>query len=232
MLKALLFSVFTIFSLGAQGESEKQPKDFYCGDEKAPIQLSDLSDLNLSRVTLSKVSEPNQSLSENYKGKWLVLNVSATWCWYCKTDLIFFNHYFANSENVVSVHMTYDLKREDRYAQSSENTQNFLKNFQRTDERFSEIPSLDFTHFYHSPLERDAIKSLESKSGEVLFSTMGGYPYQLIFDPEGNLVFRGHFTNKLESDAEDDYYAPFNRHYSFIQSLVNDGQCNPSLSGD
>jgi hypothetical protein len=235
-MKNLLYSlIFLTLCPFATAKEPHQPKQFFC-DRTAGIELNHIEALAGTPVHVSgerlAVSKEASADFSRYEGKWVIVDISATWCWFCKTGMAVFENFIdQSSASAVQVHIMFDNNRTDKYAQNLEGTHRFLQMRHRDDQ--IQGLSLDDIDLYHAVGESmDSLREIQTASGEPYFPGMRGTPYQLIFDPEGQLVFRGHFTNKLDSDGEDGWLAPFRRHYQFIFALANQDVCNPQLSGE
>jgi thiol-disulfide isomerase/thioredoxin len=170
-------------------------------------------------------------LSELYKGKWVILDISATWCPYCKLDQIFFsaqrntlNEYSVNkklwSKDVVQVHMNIEYQAKGAREQTQDSIRKFLSPESLAQDK--NLKGLNRSHmdsFLMSKMDREAIKTVTTKSGQLIFKDFQGYPYQMVFDPKGQLVFQGNFTSRLAADG-DDWSKPYRRHYKMLSRLI------------
>lgn len=222
-LAPLLF-VFSTSSFAV--EDEGSPKEFFCTSVSS-TSLKDLNQLNSFSVKENEINSYNIDLSDKYKGKWLILNISATWCPYCKIDMFYFlknlKPYF---NKVEQLHITSESTG--GRVQSAETTSEFLR-VKALSDPYTKDLNLKEIYFAHTKTSMKDASKFTDVDGELIFKGFRGYPYQMIFNPKGKLIFRGHFTSALKSD-DGNYYAPFDRHYSFISALLK-GECNPSLSG-
>jgi len=171
--------------------------------------------------------EAEVKLGSMYQGKWVILDISATWCGYCKIDQVYFSAhknepaegYSTNdelwSEDVVQVHLNIEDNREGGRQQTFD-----LVRFSLTDIRIKHDKALSTTdrknidsHFINIDDKRDFLKALDS-SGAPLLPGFTGYPYQIIINPKGDIIFSSGFT-KTESEDQD-WWVPYVNHYTFI----------------
>ena len=66
----------------------------------------------------------------------------------------------------------------------------------------------------------DDLKTAKTASGDLLFKNIKGYPYQMVFNPKGDLVFQGNFTSKLPEDGND-WSKPYRRHYKSLTKIIS-----------
>lgn len=170
-------------------------------------------------------------LSDQYKGKWVILDVSATWCPYCKLDQLFFdaqkntlNEYSVNQKlwdaDVVQVHLNVEDKAKGPRQQTWGVIRKFLE--PKSIARDKNLKSVDrklIDTYLLAGMDREAVKIAKTHLGELIFKNFKGYPYQMVFDPKGRLVFQGNFTSKTKADG-DDWSKPYRRHYEMLSKVM------------
>lgn len=201
------------------------------------LSLSDLDTYTISPIQLDGKLQPTSAdplkLSNHYKGKWVILDVSATWCPYCKLDQIFFvsqkntiNEYTINkelwSQDVVQVHLNVESKAPGARQQTKESILKFLQPQSiAKDKNLKGLNRQNIDTLLLHDLDREGIKVAKAKNGQLLFKDFQGYPYQMVFNPKGKLVFQGNFTSKIEGDG-DDWTKPYRRHYEMLTKLMTE----------
>lgn len=158
------------------------------------------------------------SLADQYQGQWVVLNIIATWCGYSMQEMVYFENQIVKSglTNVKEVNITIDAdaQKNPKRNQSDQITLDFINTV--LSEKNLSFKQTDFFHLKNSTFK--TLQETVFKSG-ALFGAMSGYPFQIIFNPSGEIVFAGHFTHQLPSD-NGDWSKAYERHFSYIKSLV------------
>lgn len=205
---------------------------------ESSLDLGVLDAFNISPIQVGGKLQPGRAkpikLSDQYKGKWVILDVSATWCPYCKLDQLFFNaqkntlnEYSVNKKlwdaDVVQVHLNVENKDKGPRQQTKDVIRKFLdpKSIAQ-DKNLKGLDRKNIDTLLLNNMDREAIKVAKTKSGQFIFKDFGGYPYQMVFNPEGKLVFQGNFTSRIKADG-DDWSMPYRRHYEMISKLMAGG---------
>jgi len=193
--------------------------DFYNCKKEENLTLSDLT--SIPSVQPLKIGPEIKTQGSQefdisvYKGKTVVFLVSATWCGYCKYDIIktaeWRNREGWPKNDVVVIHMIVPSKRQDLAK-----TEAFLANPMMKNTSMS-LDGIDY--YYSSIADFVDFKAMENSSGDLLFPGLRGTPYAIIFDRDGIARFRGHYTRPK------DHSAYFDEHYEFIGTVAS-GQCN------
>ncbi|MGZ3721864.1 MAG: hypothetical protein ACXVA9_02965 [Bdellovibrionales bacterium] len=144
-------------------------------------------------------------------GKVVVMRIFATWCPYCKTDLLKMAQEFKsgkwNADKVNIFLLAYKNHSEDKASFDT-----FVKKTLHglgIPREAIQIQYLDKTYAEALPMK--------NANGAPLFESWKGVPFGLVFGKDGRLAFRGHFT--MSDIYEED-------HYKFITELQNE-TCQP-----
>ncbi len=224
LFRATFMTLFFLQQLTAFGQVA-EPK----------MNIKTLDVFNLTPIQMNgeilPVDAPTIKLSEAYKGKWIILDLSATWCPYCKLDQYFFashknqvNDYTTNgtlwTADVVQVHLTIEYNKEGAFKQTKEIVRNFLtpRKIAR-DEYLKDLNRSNIDTVFVSTEDSEAFIQSKTKEGLSIFEGFIGFPYQLVFNPNGELVFQGQFTETTEEDGEN-WEWPYLRHYKMLTELI------------
>lgn len=209
-------AVLVLFMLvGSNPMAFSDADTFYNCRPVEGISPQDLSVINAQPMKVDTVIEtlPAESFNvSRYQGKTLVFLISATWCGYCKFDILKTMEWRAKEEwpkeDIAIVHMVVSSGRQDLIK-----AQQFVNN-----PTMGETPlSLDGIDYYYSEEANfDDFKAMTSSSGDLLFPELRGTPYAIIFDQNGVARFRGHYTNRNE-----DHSAYYDEHYQFIGEVAS-----------
>ena len=177
-----------------------------------------------------------------YRGKIVLLNIFSPTCGWCMADLFYRSHFqrdFWPPAHVVMVNLSYgplvnEKSTEESLAAASQKILDYLQTtpqkvldfvkegYKQTPQygSYTDLENVDFYHIVDTQAEPsafDSIKQLKSEDDQTsLFPGLMGTPYSVIIDEEGQIRFRGHFTNGNASKQ-----SKFERHYGYITSLVN-----------
>lgn len=234
MIKYFLFLLICTHSLGSLAGHVDASIKFSTPEESNLSMFNpfDISPIQVDGQMLAKDSE-FVSLAEAYKGRWVIVDISATWCGFCKMDQVFFSahknqivDWASTSENlwdkdVVQVHLNIEYNKEGPYLQNQDILRRFLdpKWLQR-DQSLNGVDRSNIDTYLVNVSHPHDFTKAKIESGNDLFKGFGGFPYQLVFNPDGKLVFEGNFTSVLDSDG-DDWTAPYKRHYKMLTGLMD-----------
>lgn len=227
MFRSISVIISLLFSLSSFAQNSVEGFDLTMFDSFniSPIQVNgELSPENSQQVKLSDL----------YSGRWVIVDLSATWCPYCKLDQYFFaSHKNELSEHstttklwesdVVQVHLIIEYQKEGGFQQTQDIARSFLST--QALSRDTTLQGLNRTYIDTLFVNTDDPKSFTralDKNGRALFEGFSGFPYQLVFNPKGELVFRGQFT---EANEGEDWSEPYKRHYQMLTNLI----CNNYL---
>lgn len=193
-------------------------KDFYNCNEVDNLQLKDLAQISAQPLKVgdaikTKIAQPFDVTK--YQGKTLVFLVSATWCGYCKYDLLKTGEWRKKKgwpkDDVAVVHMLVSSGKQDLKTAEA-----FIKNPSMRKQKLS----LDGVDYYFSgATDFNGIKVMKGKAEKLLFPGIQGTPYAIIFDKKGVPRFRGHYTGRY-----DDHNKYYDEHYKFIGEVAK-GKC-------
>lgn len=137
------------------------------------------------------------------KGKIVVMRVFATWCPYCKDDLIRIGQKFKSgewrSQDVQLYLMSYKNRRETQ--------KSYLAFIREAFPKFN-IP-LDAAQIVYVDKNYNQLIKAKNIGGKSIFEGWKGLPFALVFGKDGRLVFRGHFTQG--PPTQDAHYAMISR---------------------
>jgi thiol-disulfide isomerase/thioredoxin len=146
-------------------------------------------------------------------GKVVVMRVFATWCPFCKADLMRIGEMFKSGKWQAEHVEVYLLA----YQNHDESQASFAQFVSEDLEKFGLPRSAVQIHYVDLP--HNQLASKRSASGQVLFEGWKGVPFGLVFGTDQRLAFRGHFTM---SDGFQE------NHYRFISDLQRES-CTPRL---
>lgn len=227
-----IISISSIYSASAQDftpfKTEKTLSD-YNG-------LEFLDEFSITPVQINGVLNDDPSakakLSSMYKGKWIILDISATWYGYCKVDQIYFSahknkldeNYSTQdklwSQDIVQVHLNIEDNSDGGRKQTFD-----LVRFALTDIRVKHDQALSIadrtgidSYFVNTKNSREFLKAVDA-SGSPLFPDFSGYPYQIVINPEGEIIFSNNFT--ATENEGDEWWAPYVNHYTYISEQID-----------
>ncbi len=228
--------VSSIFLHNAYADFENLPEVHISDLYQIPVVPVMVDDIIIDENTVDSLEKIEElRIDENsempflkkYEGKWVILDVSATWCGYCAADKEFFSYqrnelqiYDLNGykvvddlwgDKVVQVHLTIES--------SNQTLEIIRKDLVKAAKKSNVSMKGVDTYFYETEggLSKFSNKFYTSNNINI-FEGARGYPYQLVFNPEGTLVFRGFFTSKL--DGDENGYTPYRRHYRKLDQMV------------
>ncbi len=199
------------------------------------LDLSVFDTLDISPIQVQGKILPNNAkaikLSEAYHGRWVILDVSATWCPYCKLDQMFFaahkntiNEHTTEqklwTKDVVHINLNIEMKDKGPRQQTKDVIRKFLNPKSIAEDKH--LKGLNRDHMdtlLVNNMDLKTLKLMKDKNGQLILKDFGGYPYQMVFNPKGELVFQGNFTSKIPEDG-DDWAKPYSRHYEKLTKMI------------
>ena len=203
------------------------------------ITETDISDYNFDVIPIKKggeikiEAERKLNLSD-YAGKVVLLSVFSEHCGWCAIDMLYYyqKEYWLNDE-IVMVNLSFGRHGDapENFDSSPLKMRDYVTEGYKTNKFDMEIDvaGMDFYHFVSEKSEgKSGFKTLQelraTDDQAWLFPGLMGTPYHLIVDKKGEIRFRGHFTGRPWRDK-------LNRHYGFIDSLLNNSCEAPKPSG-
>lgn len=202
-----------------------------------------INDFNITPVevngTLNQDPKIRVDLSSFYKGKWLILDISASWCPYCKLDQFFFSALtnepakdYTGRENlwpktgreVVQAHLFVEFQKEGAYQQNFEVIQEFLSPASLLkDDVLKGLNRSGIDSFFVNIKNPQSFTKALDENGLPILPNFTGFPHQLVINPDGEIIFNGSFTSSKPED-EGNWFLAYRRHYEMIEKKIAEFQ--------
>ncbi len=200
--------------------------------------LNDLEALDLIPISVDgKVSSSidedfNIDFVSKYKGQWLIVDLAAVWCSYCSLDQLYFSRQRNTpgdytvvknpwGDKVKMVSIYFEIAGKGAYDQGYDSIREFFlpENLKAHDYfKDADLSGVDAYLVLWQAQWTRLSTSIYTRRGDLFFPNMSGMPFQLIFNPEGKLVYSGNFTSAKDGEEWD---KPYERQYQMIDQMID-----------